>query len=646
VAVGLVAFVCYWHTLLPGLDFGDTASFQTGVESFTLTPRQAYPLYYALGHVVAWADPGEPAHAMNLASAIYGALAVGAAVLVAADIAGASAGLIAGLLLAFSYTFWTQAVIAEVYTLHLLLVGLCLLALLAWARAPTLARLAAFYAIYALGFGNHLSMVLLLPGFMVFILMVRPRGAADPLKPKAIAMALGLALLGALQYAWNFAGLWRSDPPPSGWLDAFSRFWFDVTKSDWRQTLVMGVSENGLQNRPAMYWFDLHQQFGTFGVLLAVAGVLVLATRRRRVGALFALVYLTNLVFAWTYNVGDVHVFFLPSHYMLALCAGIGGAQAAHLLHARASASSHPPFRRPRQIGVTVACLLYVAWRGYDTYPAVDRSWDHRPEQVLAAFVTPLDGIFGMDMNWQVQNGVEYYMRRHRGGVPWFTFDQLAWLNEPTAMAHFQRFSDVNARAGHPIVLTPDFAQKLRALGYRGVLGRVEGPRAEPRQDRAFADQVSDLAPGTTYALGILLPYREYPLDRDELAQAWVKLTGGKAPLPFMNNYTVVIGAVGSAPLLVETGPHPFRARATMGSTHLDVRMESWLPTDTIRRAGFGHVIANRRHVLSLDRGLSFVALGAAEEPLVVVYRGGLFAPLMRVTPMPDPLRRAMVGSL
>jgi hypothetical protein len=35
--------------------------------------------------------------------------------------------------LAFSYTFWTQAIIAEVYSLHLALVALCLLALQAFA---------------------------------------------------------------------------------------------------------------------------------------------------------------------------------------------------------------------------------------------------------------------------------------------------------------------------------------------------------------------------------------------------------------------------------------------------------------------------------------------------------------------------------
>src|SRR6185436_11535794 len=107
----VVAFVCYLATLLPGLDFGDSASFQTGVGSLTLTPRQAYPLYYALGNVVAWVDPHEPAHAMNLASAIYGAAAVGIATALAAELAASTlAGVAAGLFLAFSYTYWSQAI--------------------------------------------------------------------------------------------------------------------------------------------------------------------------------------------------------------------------------------------------------------------------------------------------------------------------------------------------------------------------------------------------------------------------------------------------------------------------------------------------------------------------------------------------------
>ena len=60
--------------------------------------------------------------------------------------------------------------------------------------------------------------------------------------------------------------------------------------------------------------------------------------------------------------------------------------------------------------------------------------------------------------------------------------------------------------------------------------------------------------------------------------------------------------------------------------------MESWLPTDTIRRAGFGHVIVNGQHALTLERGVSFVALGPLDEPALTIYRSGIFAPLPRLT--------------
>ena len=50
------------------------------------------------------------------------------------------------LLLAFSYTFWSQAIIAEVYTLHLTLVRALLLALHAYAARPSRGRLAIFFA--------------------------------------------------------------------------------------------------------------------------------------------------------------------------------------------------------------------------------------------------------------------------------------------------------------------------------------------------------------------------------------------------------------------------------------------------------------------------------------------------------------------
>lgn len=622
-ATAVVAFLCYYATLLPGLDLGDSASFQTVVGSLTLTPREAYPLYYGLGSLFVWLHPGEPARALNVASAAYGAAAVGLATLLTSRIAhSTTAGLASGLFLAFSYTFWSQAITAEVYTLHLLIVGAALLALLAWETRQTVGALALFYGLYALGFGNHLSMVLLLPGLVAFLLVHRGSGAGDPLRPRMIAMAAAIAAAAALQYAWNFRGLWASLEPPSSLAEALGKFWFDVTKSDWRETIVMNVSEAGLQTRPAMHWFDLRQQLGIPGVWLAAIGMAYVLVRWPGRGLLLLLLYLASLIFAWTYNVGDAYIFFLPSHYILALCAGAGVA-AIVALTSRIS---------NRTLGTVVGmlCLLYPAWRGYDTFPAVDRSSDNRAVALLEQFTIPprtgdlqprphADAIYGVDTNWQVQNAFEYFMRARKPGTPWFTTDELEWFQDPDLPERFETFIDANRDMGREILVAPGVYRTLPP----GLFTVTE----PPRPGNALMEHTMAVRDGTPYALGILRPDREYPLNTAILASAWSRVTAGSAALPELRQFTIVIGRVGAPPMLIKSEDRPYRVRLRLDQFDFDIRMESWLPTDTIRRAGFGHVIVDRTHLLTLERGVSFAALGPGGEP---VYDSGLFAPILR----------------
>ncbi|HKY20230.1 MAG TPA: DUF2723 domain-containing protein [Vicinamibacterales bacterium] len=628
-ATGALAFVCYYATLLPGLDFGDSASFQTGVGSLTLTPRQAYPLYYALGNVVVWLHPGEPARALNFASAIYGAGAVGIATLLVSRIVGSNmAGLASGLFLAFSYTFWSQAITAEVYTLHLLIVGATILTLLRWAERQTVQRLAVFYAVYAVGFGNHLSMILLLPALAVFVLIHRCRGAADPLKPRMIALALAIVAAAALQYAWNFRGLWSSPEPPLSFADAVGTFWFDVTKADWRQTLVMNVSETGLQTRPSMYWFDVRQQVGLPGVVLAAIGSGYTLLRWPSRGLLLLLVYFVNVAFAWTYNVGDVYIFFLPSHYALALCAGAGVAAIVSLV---SRISNH-------QIGtaVGVLCILYAAWRGYDTFPAIDRSWDTRSTALLNQFTRPPDhperrsgnaAIYGVDTNWQIQNAFEYFMREHRPGTPWFTTDELDWLQQDHPAHRFEHFVEANREIGREVLLAPGVYERLSSLG---ATMEDATPFNEPSVPaNAFVERTMAVRTGTPYALAVLRSDRAYPFDKATLASAWSRLTADSVMPPDLRQFTIVIGRAGTAPLLIKSEDRPYRLQMRVDPFQVDIRMEAWLPTDTIRRAGFGHVIVDRRHTLTLERGMSFATLEPGSE---ATYHSGLFSPIPRYT--------------
>ena len=59
--------------------------------------------------------------------------------------------------------------------------------------------------------------------------------------------------------------------------------------------------------------------------------------------ALLATLYGANVLFAFGYNVGDTHVFYLPSHVLVALFAGLGAAEAA-----TAAAQLAPVARRER----------------------------------------------------------------------------------------------------------------------------------------------------------------------------------------------------------------------------------------------------------------------------------------------------------
>jgi hypothetical protein len=626
-SLAAVAFLCYHATLLPGLDLGDSASFQAGVGFLTLNPRQAYPLYYALGNVFVWLHPGEPARALNLASAVYGAIAVGLAGWFAARLSESLVGgVAAALFLAFSYTFWTQATTAEVYSLHLMIAGAAGLAVLMWADHPTAGRLAVFYAIFALGFGNHLSMVLLLPAFAAFLLIKRGRGRTDPLRPRMLVLAAAIALLGSLQYAWNFRGLWAEPLPPATLGEALAKFWFDVTKADWRETLVMTVSETGLEHRPAMYWWDLRQQVGVPGVALASIGFCYVLWRWPARGILLLLFYAANMAFAWIYNVGDAYIFFLPAHYIVALCAGAGVA-------AFAAFTSRLSNRGGVAVGMLL--LLYPAWRGYDTFPAVDRSWDHRAVKLLDEFTTPRDDlaagpqevIYGLDANWQLQNAVEYYMREHRPGVPWFVTEQMEWLLTPDRARRFNDFVRANTEIGRSVIVTGRTAEKV-----------IDPPPSQELDDvnpqfMKFPGKVTEVRPGTPYALSVLRADHEYPLNTAGLGHAWQYLAPG-VMLPNLRLYTLVIGRVGERPIFVESQDRPFRARVALEPLDIDVRMESWLPTDTIRRAGFGHVIANRQHALTLERGISFIALGQGGGP---IYESGLFAPIPRFVLRPNP---------
>jgi tetratricopeptide (TPR) repeat protein len=224
----LISGAVYFYTAQPNVGLLDSGEFIVAAQHFGVPHPTGYPLWTILAWLFQLLPLGNAAWEVNLFSGLCGALAVGATTLLAssmlrwmmpwwvggegtAKIAPLVTGFIAvsfGLLFAFSFSFWTQAVIAEVYTLHGLLVGLFLLSLYWWVRRPDADRpiLATFFT-FALCMSNHHLTLALAPLPLLVPLLVRRSVFWDVLVASVVSAALVY-----LGFAWlsNDATTWST----------------------------------------------------------------------------------------------------------------------------------------------------------------------------------------------------------------------------------------------------------------------------------------------------------------------------------------------------------------------------------------------------------------------------------------------------
>jgi hypothetical protein len=146
----------------------------------------------------------------------------------------------------------------------------------------------------------------------------------------------------------------------------------------------------------------------------------------------------------------------------------------------------------------------------------------------------------------------------------------------------------------------------------------------------SLADTTQNLPAGSRYVFCILTPTRDLALDWTDIGRALANQTGGAAIDVPAGEYIAIAGLRGRAPDLVVGSNSPFRRRIELDGATVDIRMESWLAADTIRRMGFGHVIASRQHTLIVERGVSFVAFDEHGTPLRTAYASNIFAPQPR----------------
>jgi 4-amino-4-deoxy-L-arabinose transferase-like glycosyltransferase len=291
-----------------------------------------YPLFTLIGHLFTYLPFGSVAYRVHLASALFGALSGGAAWLCARSlIAGRLPAYLAAFALGFSPVFWSQAVIAEVYTLNTFF----FLVLMYMGLQSRDGRLLPWMAlVFGLSLSNHYPLMLLVaPAFVVLLWPLRREVL------ERFGALSWLVVLGLLPYAWLVRRSWSAVPISfHGPLETIQEIVFFLNRSGYAG-IDHSVSAGWLDRLKFFQFFagELVVQFALLGTALAAVGVVVQwRMLGRRIAAFLTIAFLMSsvvllLLLGFDYDSFRAHVFHvypLPAYAVCALWMGLGFAWA------------------------------------------------------------------------------------------------------------------------------------------------------------------------------------------------------------------------------------------------------------------------------------------------------------------------------
>ncbi len=387
----LIPFVAYVHTLQPGLGgSGDSAKFQFIGRVLGIPHSPGYPGYVMLNALFARLPFGVLAYRINLMSALFGALAVGTLFWVALELdVSVHTAALSALLFGTTRFFWDKAVVAEVYTLNAFYVAATLLALFHWRRSGNRRIFYLACLVYALSFGNHLTMITLLPAFAFWVICTD----RSVFNPRSIVIVSSLILVGAAQYAYIAIRAYTGTPYSEFFAPLSIGNLLSFTMAGQYRDFVFGVSSLArLQNHFALYLHALWSQFTPIALLFIVWGVVATLRSRPRLAAMLGLAWAGELAFALNYLFVtlDIGSFFVPTFLVLSLFFAVGLDHMLRFLQ-RSTSRKGLPFRHLSKL-LTAAMVVLIVSLGYRTALSADQSGNVQDAAQMDTLFSQIEG--------------------------------------------------------------------------------------------------------------------------------------------------------------------------------------------------------------------------------------------------------------
>jgi tetratricopeptide (TPR) repeat protein len=338
----------YLKTLAPTVTAEDSGELIAAAATLGVAHPPGYVSWVILGKFFSYLPIASVAYRLNVMSAFFGVatlvllyfllfflsrdhlLALGTAIIVG-----------------LTDTFWSQSIIAEVYTLNSFFTMLTVYFLILWKRSGEMRFLYAFSLVYGLSITNHYMMLIFGPVYFYFVISNQSQLIYQPRRVLILSFSffLGISLL------FSMLLLARRHPPLCWGCPDNLQSLLDVIRRVQYRSLEFGESiAPTTKLQFLLYSLSLlYRQFPLHLFLLGVVGLLHLRKKHPDYLTLSALVFIANLFiltfllqFEYTeLNQHRVMVYYLPAYLMYGswICLGLMGLLEwlRHILLARSS---------------------------------------------------------------------------------------------------------------------------------------------------------------------------------------------------------------------------------------------------------------------------------------------------------------------
>lgn len=366
ILTGIISFAFYLTTIAPSviqIDTGELAAVQC---TLGIAHPTGYPLFTMLGYIFSLVPlPFTKIFQMNLLAAVYCAVAVSVFTFTAklvldnlnafqfvmrskqnsrkkkkdsnkifqpvktssielSDTYKIISAIFGGLFLALSKTFWFQSTSVEVYSLHLLLITVIILALIkAFTlsnEAKSISKYWLFFAItLALGFSNHMTTLLIIPG-VAYLYFVKNGFSSKSIKQIIFMLLIFFPVL-ILMY--SYLPIRASQNPVMNWGNPIN--WEKIIRHiSGQQYQVWLFSSTEAAAKQFNYFVgNLHKEF-SISLVVAIAGLIVSFIYARKFFIFNIIVFLSTVLYSINYDINDIDSYFLLSYVSLAFFAVFG----------------------------------------------------------------------------------------------------------------------------------------------------------------------------------------------------------------------------------------------------------------------------------------------------------------------------------